>query len=280
MLLAAGPFSATSAPMVEACLQTGTHYLDITGEIAVLEGLYRRNVEAQQRGCVLLPGVGFDVVPSDCLAVTLKALLPDATSLELAWAGHSSPTRGTATSMLEGLALGGAMRQGGHLCRVPTAWRIRKVPFRDRTRTAVSLPWGDVSSAYYSTGIPSIVVYAALPASAILALRVMRPLVPLLRLKSLHGWLRASIVRHITGPDEQTRRSGRSQLWGRVTDAAGQERSATLETPEAYQLTAITAVECMRRVLAGKVAPGAQTPATAFGADFITSIAGCDLLTS
>jgi short subunit dehydrogenase-like uncharacterized protein len=80
VLCVAGPFSATSRPMADACLRNCVHYLDITGEIDVFEALAARDAEATARGVMLLPGVGFDVVPSDCLAAHLKHRLPDALS--------------------------------------------------------------------------------------------------------------------------------------------------------------------------------------------------------
>src|SRR5206468_1467866 len=56
VLHCAGPFSATAAPMIEACLATGAHYLDITGEIAVFEFAASRDADALKRGVVLCPG--------------------------------------------------------------------------------------------------------------------------------------------------------------------------------------------------------------------------------
>ena len=68
VLHCAGPFSATSRPMLDACLRAGAHYLDITGEIAVFEAIHSRRQEVSDAGIVAIPGVGFDVVPTDCLA--------------------------------------------------------------------------------------------------------------------------------------------------------------------------------------------------------------------
>src|SRR5262249_24920612 len=112
VLLAAGPFSATSKPALDACLATGTHYLDITGEIDVFEACFARRDEAVKRGIAVLPGVGFDVVPSDCLAKRLAEALPEAVELELAFAGGTS-SAGTLKTMLEGLPKGGRVRRGG-----------------------------------------------------------------------------------------------------------------------------------------------------------------------
>jgi saccharopine dehydrogenase (NAD+, L-lysine-forming) len=281
VLLAAGPFSATSAPMLDACIMAGVHYLDITGEIAVFEHCAAQHDRAVDAGIVVLPGVGFDVVPSDCLAATLAAALPGATSLELAFTGTGGHglrlSRGTARTMLDGAGQGGAVRRAGRIERVPLAWRKRRVPFRDRERDAVSIPWGDVSTAFHSTGIPNVIVYTAMAPRQIGAMKLARFLTPLVRLGAVRRLLARRIERSVPGPDEEARSVGRMQLWGRVTDADGRSAEATLVTPEGYRLTAETAVESARRVAAGSVSPGFRTPSLAFGSTYITEFDGCDL---
>ncbi|MEK6608932.1 MAG: hypothetical protein AABZ30_14830 [Myxococcota bacterium] len=270
ILLAAGPFSKTSAPVVEACLAKRVHYLDITGEWPVFEACHRRSQLARDQGVVLMPGVGFDIVPSDCLAARLAQALPGATKLELAFAAIGTASPGTTKTMLEGLPHGGAIRQDGRIRRVPLAWRAMDVPFRDRARHAVTIPWGDISTAFYSTKIPNIETYMALPRRLVLALRAARPLLPLLGIGAVQRRLMARIERTVKGPDQAMRDTLRSQLWGRATDAAGRAVCATLEAPEGYRLTAMTSVECARRIAAGEVEPGARTPSMAFGVEFIT----------
>lgn len=277
VLLAAGPFSTTSAPVVEACLRARKHYLDITGEIEVFEAVFRRGAEARERGCVLLPGAGFDVVPSDCLAASLKRTLPGAVKLEIAFAGESRFSKGTAKTMLEGLPRGGAVREGGRIRRVPLAYRTARIPFRDRERTAMTIPWGDVSTAFHSTGIPDIAVYVAVPERAIARARRMRYVAWILGLRPVQAFLKQRIERTVKGPDERLRAAGRSHFWGRAADAGGRSVEGTLETPEGYKLTVLTAVECTQRVLAGEAPAGALTPSLAFGPDFIRTFAGCDL---
>lgn len=274
--LAAGPFSATSRPVVDACLRTGASYLDITGEISVFEAVFARDAEAHKAGSVLIPGAGFDVVPSDCLAASLADALPEAGSLDLAFAAAGGPSAGTAKTSLENLPRGGAVRRDGKIVRVPTAWRTMTVPFRDRARTAVSIPWGDVSTAYYSTGIPNIVVYMAMPERVIRTLKLVRPLLPLAGLGPVQSLLKSLVEKRVTGPDERARREGRSHLWGRVSAPTGATVEGTLETPEGYELTMRTAVEIARRILEGAVEPGAKTASMAFGPRFISEIDGCD----
>lgn len=277
VLLAAGPFSATSRPVVDACLRVGAHYLDITGEVDIFEACAARGEEARTRSVTLLPGVGFDVVPSDCLAASLKAALPDAVRLELAFTSAGRPSAGTARTMIEALPKGGLVRAGGRLVREPVAARERLVPFADRPRACVSIPWGDVSTAYYSTGIPDIVVYTPWPPRMTKAVRLARPLLPLAGLGPVQAGLKVIAGWTAKGSSEEARRTGVSQFWGRVENAAGAAVEGTLRAPEGYALTALTAVESARRAAAGETRPGVATPSLAFGARYIEQFEGCEL---
>jgi short subunit dehydrogenase-like uncharacterized protein len=273
VLHCAGPFSATSRPMVDACLAARAHYLDITGEYEVFEAVLARDAEARERGVVLLPGVGFDVVPSDCLAALLHHKLPSATRLELAFATQGRASPGTLKTSLESLPRGGAVRRGGKLLRVPPAHEVREIPFADRTRTAMSVPWGDLATAFRSTRIPDITVFLATKPKAIRAARLTRFAAPLVGLAPVQRLLKDRIARNVRGPDAEERARGSAQFWGRVSDG---ERSVemTMTVPEGYTLTAHAALECTDRVRRGAVQPGAWTPSLAFGADFAASLPG------
>ncbi|MDX1501063.1 MAG: saccharopine dehydrogenase NADP-binding domain-containing protein [Thermoanaerobaculia bacterium] len=274
VLHCAGPFVRTSRAMVEACLAGGVHYLDITGEIAVFESIYRRHAKAQGAGVALLPGAGFDVVPTDCLAARLAAALPGAERLELAFASDGgSASRGTLKTMIESLPHAGAIRRDGEIVPVPPAWDVKKIHFSCGPRWAMTIPWGDVASAFRTTGIPSIRVYTGAPPSAIRRMRRLRRLLPIAGLAPVKRFLQWRIERTVTGPDRETRESARVYLWGRA-EGPGGAVTATLETPEGYAFTAVSSVECARRVTAGELAPGAWTPATAFGATFVEELDG------
>ena len=161
VLHCAGPFSETAAPMLAACLQHKVHYLDITGEIEVFEYIASHDQVAKTAGIMLTPGVGFDVVPSDCLAAYLKKQLPDANSLVLAFKGANQVSRGTALTMAKNIGKGGAIRKDGRIQKVRQAYEQRKIAFNKEPQWTVTIPWGDVSTAYYSTGIPNIKVFTA-----------------------------------------------------------------------------------------------------------------------
>ena len=275
LLLAAGPFSRTSGPALEACLRSKTAYLDITGEVDVLESVFARDADAKRSGIAVLPGTGFDVVPSDCLAKALSEALPGAASLTLAFRGFKA-SAGTLKTMVESIPKGGLVREGGKLVRVPAAWKAMEIPFSDQRRLAMTIAWGDLSTAFRSTGIPNIEVYMAVPPSAVSSTRRLRRFAPLAGLPFVQSFLKRRIEKRVKGPTEEERTRERSFLWGRVADG---ERSltGTLETLEGYALTAETSVAIARRVLGGEVPPGVHTPSQAFGAHFIETIAGSKL---
>jgi short subunit dehydrogenase-like uncharacterized protein len=260
--------------MADACLRTRTHYLDLTGEVEVCEALAARDLEARAAGVMMLPGCGFDVVPSDCLAVHLKGRLPGARRHALAYGGVGRVSRGTATTAIEGLGRGGLVRRGGVLTPVPSAWKTRRVDFGEGPRQAVTIPLGDVSTAWHSTGIPDIELYFAAPA-ALRALAVAsRYLGPLLGSGPVRRVLTARVRSGPAGPTEEERRRGRGFVWGEVEDDTGRRTVSRLATPEGYTFTALAALAVVERVLAGQAPAGFQTPAKAYGPDFVLGVPG------
>ena len=269
VLNCAGPFSQTAQPMMEACLAANTHYLDITGEMDVIEAAAALDERAKDAHVILMPAVGFDVVPTDCLAAMLKERLPEATHLQLALAGLTQVSRGTARTMAEMIPSGGRVREDGKIVRVPLAHKSQSVPFADRRRQTVTMPWGDVASAYYSTGIENIEVYFALPKRQIKWLKRLRGVMPMLGV-----WPFSSVARWFIpdgGPSAEARDEERAQLWGKVLhDNASAE--TTLVTPNGYALTVDTALAAVERLESSTDLShneGFQTPSKAFGSDFI-----------
>jgi len=276
VLHCAGPFVHTSAPMVRACLDAGAHYLDITGEIAVFEAIMAMNDAAVRAGVSLIPGVGFDVVPTDCLAAMLAARLPDATELELAfYTPRAELSRGTLKTMIESIDEGGAIRRDGKIVRVPPAFDAKEIPFSCGPRMAMTIPWGDVSTAFHSTGIPNIRVYTGASPKSIARMRRIRTFLPLLGMKPVKRLLQA-VVNRRTGPGAEQRAKGRTYLWGRVANASN-EVTMTMTTPEGYAFTVLSALAAVERLLASPKRPGSFTPSKFFGAEFVTTIEGVQL---
>jgi short subunit dehydrogenase-like uncharacterized protein len=274
VLHAAGPFSRTSPPMADACLAAGAHYLDITGEIGVFEELAARTEAARAKGVMLLPGVGFDVAPTDCLAAHLKRLLPDAVRLTLAFQSTGGVSRGTATTMVENAGRGGAIRRDGRIIPVPPGWKTIRMDLGKGPVDVTTIPWGDVATAWYSTGIPDIEVYTRTSAALRLALKSSRHFAWLLASEPVQRWLKGRIRRRAPGPDETARARGVSRVRGEVQNATGKRVAALLTGPDGYTMTARTAVAALARTLDGGATPGFRTPSLAFGPDFILSIEG------
>jgi len=271
----AGPFIHTWKPMLDACIRNGCHYLDITGEIPVFEGIKARNKEISDAGIMAIPGTGFDVVPTDCLALFLKKQLPDAHQLELAFMGlGGGVSHGTAQTMAENLGSGGAVRQDGKIISVPAAFKTRTIDFGSKTRTAASIPWGDVSTAHFTTGIDNIVVYTAMKQSAIRWLKFSNWIAPVLRLEAVRSLAKKQIGKKVTGPDQATREEGKSYIWGEVKNKSGETVSAREVTPEGYRLTALSSLHIAQKVDSGDFVIGYQTPASAYGEDLILEIEG------
>lgn len=276
VLHCAGPFSQTAAPMQQACLRMGTHYLDITGEIAVFERGMTLHPEALRQNVMLMSGVGFDVVPTDCLARYLHDRLPDATHLQLAFFTEGgSLSHGTAQTALEGAGGGGKVRRNGRIVTVPNAHKTLTVDFGNGlVRPCMSIPWGDVSTAYRTTGIPNIETFVGSSAGQIRLAKVGNYLGGLLRNRTVQSFLQKQVAKRVTGPDEATRQRARTHVWGKAWNARNQTVEARLHSPEGYNLTALAALTITQKVLNGDWQAGYQTPAGLYGADLILEIDG------
>jgi short subunit dehydrogenase-like uncharacterized protein len=272
VLHCAGPFSLTSRAMVEACLRNRKHYTDITGEISVFESMAALDDKAKASEVMVMPGVGFDVVPSDCLARHLKDRLPTATHLSLAFYGMGRISHGTQATMTMNVGRGGAIRKDGKITPVPAAWKSREIDFGEVKKTGVTIPWGDVSTAYYSTGIPNIEVFTVMPKQNLKMLKLSRYLGWLLATKPVQDYLQKQIPPG--GPSDEERAKGKTLLWGEASDLNGNRVESRMQGPEGYTITAVAALNIAQKILDGNFQPGFQTPAKAYGADLVLEIEG------
>ena len=278
VLHCAGPFESTYRPMVESCLRTETHYLDITGEIEVFEGVRDYDGRAEDTGVILLPGVGFDVVPTDCIAAHLAERLPDAETLELAFHADVGVSPGTAKTIVGNLDSSGRVRRNGRLERVPLGHDSRTVDFGwdNGELHAAAIPWGDVSTAYDTTGIESVTVYQSMHPKSARNLRLVGKLGPVLGLGPVQSTLEWLVERNVTGPDAVERGTEESYVWGEARTGDGERAVTRLRCPHTYTTTVRTALAVAERVLHGDAPTGFQTPAGAYGADLILDVDGTE----
>lgn len=279
VLHCAGPFSATAAPMMEACLATRTHYLDITGEIAVFELAQTLDARAKAAGIAICPGVGFDVIPTDCVAAALKAAMPDATHLTLGFDSRSGFSPGTAKTSVEGLAQGGKVRRDGRIVSTPLAYRVRRIDFGDGEKLAMTIPWGDVSTAFHSTGIPNIEVFIPGSPGMIKGAQRANHLRWLLGLGWVQNLIKNRIGKRVRGPDAATRERLPTHVWGEVSNARGEKKTARIRTANGYSLTVTGSLAVVEHLLAQPPQGGAYTPSKLVGADLVTRLPGSGPLT-
>tara|TARA_R100001143_G_scaffold52481_1_gene47630 strand:+ start:13761 stop:14819 length:1059 start_codon:yes stop_codon:yes gene_type:complete len=266
----AGPFVRTWQQMAEACIRNQCHYLDITGEIVVFESLKKMGSQFKEAGIMAMAGTGFDVVPTDCLASYLSSRLPDADKLELAFMGlGGGVSRGTARTMVENIGEGGLIRKNGLLKKVPAAFRTKKIDFGKKESSAVTIPWGDISTAFTSTGIPDIKVYMSAPSKMIRSMKFSNYIRFLLKIGFVKKMLLKKIDQRPPGPDNHQREQGRSYIWGRVENESGHHLEGVIETCEGYRLTAEMAWNIVNKVVQGNFESGYQTPSTVYGSELI-----------
>jgi short subunit dehydrogenase-like uncharacterized protein len=273
VLHAAGPFQFTAKQMINACLQTGTHYLDINGDIAVFEMIKQYDAAAKKAGIMLLPGAGFDVVPTDCIALQLKKILPDAITLQLAFASLGGGlSHGTATTMANKLGEGGAVRKDGKIIGTPLGQKGMWIDFGIKKLFVMSIPWGDISTAHFTTGIPNIETYTGIAKKTYNILKLQTLFNWLLRTSVMRNFIKKKINQKPAGPTDEQRSKATSLVWGQATNAAGKTATVRLSGPDGYTLTTHSALIILQKVLNGNFTAGYQTPASAYGENLVMEI--------
>jgi len=273
VLHAAGPFKRTAKPMIEACLRNKKHYIDITGEIEVYEMAKKYDDAAKKAGIMVMPGVGFDVVPTDCIALYLKNKMPDANELKLAFASLGGRlSHGTATTMAEGAGKMSSARKDGKIVPVPLGHKAMTVDFGVKEIFVMTIPWGDISTAFTTTGIPNIETYTGVSPKTY----------KLLKYQSLFNWLlRTSFMRNRelkkinsrpAGPSDEQRAKSKAVVWGEVKNSKGETARARLIGPDGYTITAYASLIIAKKILEGNFKTGYQTPAGCYGADLILEV--------
>ncbi len=273
LLNAAGPFRDTAPPLARACIEQAVHYLDICGEYAVFESLAALDAASRRKGVMLMPGVGFDVVPSDCLAAWVSRRLPRARTLSIGLTGLNAISRGSAQSVFVQYGDLVMVRRRGQLVRVAPGTQTRMFDFGSGPRRATAVTWADISSAYRTTGIPDITVYYEATPIVEMGLAMSRFGRGLSDQQVLNAWRRMGVRMLADGPSAEQRARDRAAVVVEATDGS-KTCAARVHTPEVYSFTATTAVAIADRVLTGDRKAGFQTPSGAYGADFTLSLPG------
>lgn len=270
VLNAAGPFSRTAEPIADACLRAGAHYLDITAELSSIELVRLRNDDARRRNVMVMPAVGFDVVPTDCLAAHVARRLPGATRLAIAVTNLFFLSRGSAKTLIENVNRGMVRRDGG-LAPVPLGSIERSFDFGHGPTAALNVSLGDLTTAYYTTGIANVETYVEATPLTRALLTACRSFGWLLDSAPAQAWFGAWSDALPANPGSS---AGRTMVVvAAAEDEAGRRVCARLRTPEAYEFTGVTAAAIVNRVLDGDVEPGFQTPARVYGRDFVLGFA-------
>ncbi len=279
VLHAAGPYVFTAKQMIEACLQTGVHYIDINGDISVFEMLKKYDVAAKDKSIMVMPGVGFDVVPTDCIALHLKNKMPDATHLKLAFASVGGGlSHGTATTMAGKIGEGGAVRENGKIVRKPLGQKGIWVNFGNKKLFVMTIPWGDVSTAYTTTGIPNIEAYTGMAPKVYRMLKFQWAFNWLLRTEFVRNIIRKKIKAKPAGPSDVQRMKSSSLVWGEVSNATGDKLTAAISCYDGYTLTAHSSLLITQKILNGDLKPGYQTPAGCYGENLVMAIPGTKII--
>jgi short subunit dehydrogenase-like uncharacterized protein len=273
VLHAAGPFKHTAKAIIEACLLTARHYLDITGEIAVFEMAKQLDAAAKEKGVMLMPGTGFDVVPTDCIALHLKKILPDADELQIAFASVGGGlSHGTATTMAENLGGKSAVRKNGKIVPVALGHKGMQVDFGEKKLFTMTIPWGDISTAYTTTGIPNIETYTGIKEKTFKLLKYQWLFNWLLRTSFFRNTYKRKINKKPAGPSDENRAKAKSLVWAKVKNKNNVSKEARIVCPDGYTLTAHSSLIITRKVLELNFKTGYQTPAGCYGPDLILEV--------
>jgi short subunit dehydrogenase-like uncharacterized protein len=224
---------------------------------------------------MLLPGSGFDVVPTDCLALSLKNQLPDATHLEIAFIPVGGQvSHGTATTMACKAGEGSVVRENGRFVKKPLGHKGKWLEWNEKKIFVMSIPWGDISTAFVSTGIPNIQTFTGMKPSVYRILKFQFLFNWLLRTKFMRSLIKKKINQNPAGPTDEKRANAKTYVWGKVSNAAGKEITGKLICGDGYTVTAFGCLLITQKILSGNFKAGYQTPASCYGAELIFEIPG------
>jgi short subunit dehydrogenase-like uncharacterized protein len=271
---AAGPMVATAGPLIAACLDARTHYLDVTGEPSVFIEAHRHDSMARRRGIMIMPGAAFCIIASDCLAADVAALLPHAKYLRLGWSRPALISPGTLRATYNMVRDRVVIRRAGRLVAIPVGRLERDFDYGRGARTSAAVSSADVFTAYLTTGIPNIEGYVeatfAARTAGLLGVRVAAAT----RATPLRSFFDLALGSWGQRPSSQARKAAQQVLVAEVEDAWRRIRRVGMITSDGYSFTADAIAAVMERMIKGELAVGFQTPGKVYGPGLAYGIAG------
>ena len=277
ILNCAGPFIETYRPIVQACIKFNTHYLDISGEIPVFQAIHDLDYEAKNQTSMLLPGIGFDVAPTDCIGLFLKENFKTGDKLTLAFRseGPAGLPPGTIKTMVSLIPYGNWIRKNGALVRPKKGIETKSIKYYNESINSLRIAWGDIFTAFYSTGIPNIEVYASFPKLIMMQMKFIEYFRPILSKPPIMKFMQKTLK---GGSTNEERKNTVMWVYGELSDPQGNKAICRMKGPEGGLLwTSISAVYALLNIEAGNYKVGYQTPASAFGSDFVSKMEGVDM---
>ncbi|WP_070155242.1 saccharopine dehydrogenase family protein [Sphingobium phenoxybenzoativorans] len=251
LLNAAGPFANTAEPLMSAAIRAGVHYLDFSAELDTYREALALDTPARAAGVMLLPGSGGSVAMLGSLAAHAAARVSGARKIRIALDVAGTMSRGSAISASQNIAPETLHLRNGELITAESN-ALRDFDFGNGPLSSFPVTLPDLVTIHHATGVPDIETYVHVSAGAF----------PTGDAKDLPD-----------GPSLEEREASRYHAAVEVTAANGTVVHSVLDTVNGYTFTAMAAAEAARRVLAGEVRPGFQTPAALFGHDFAETIA-------
>jgi short subunit dehydrogenase-like uncharacterized protein len=255
LLNCAGPFMRTAKPLMEASIRNGMHYLDTAAELNSYRLAELLDGDARAAGVMLMPGGGGSVAMLGSLAGHAVARVQNPRKLRIAMHVSGGMSRGSAISATENMTTETLARVDGELVTVSN--NVRKFDFGQGAVDSFQVTLPDLITIWRATGAPDIETFVHVTGN---------------------GFPTGDLSLLPDGPTEDERLANRYQAIVEVTDAQGKVFRSLLDTVNGYSFTAIAVSEAGRRVLAGEVRGGFQTPAGLFGNGFAETIADTTII--
>ncbi len=267
----AGPFGLYGEPVVEAAAETGTHYLDTTGEQPFMQMVFNRyGARAAETGAALVSGMGFDYLPGDLIAALTAEGMGPLEEIVVAYCVHGfAPTHGTALSGLEIMRGGDVVWADGDWQPAPRSanggrWRfpdplgelrMLRYPAGEQITVPRHVETARVRTLLNGMVVPPPLMPVAAAASPLLGMAMRTPM-----RKAL-----GSLIRRLpAAPSEADRKKARFTISCEARGKAGARRG-TVRGGDVYGLTAVSlahgALLCADPTFDRK---GALAPAQAF----------------